>query len=219
IMKGNISEKDNSAIKIEEDGTIYAKNIEDTNIKYEYTEDTDTTEIKDGDTITTKTKSKKMIKLCYNGSVRKNVEKIIFPIKRNNGIENLKIVYDNAEIQYVADKSTVDFYKAPDVISDRKNKTYRKEVVLRINKLSFNETSKWTLYNVDIPKISVLIEDKKFLNNVKYNKEHFSKDDELRVILRIEEFYRNDKRVIEYFVEEVLEHIKAVETPYIPFLD
>ena len=46
-----------------------------------------------------------------------------------------------------------------------------------------------------------------------------SKDDELRVILRIEEFYKNDKRITEYFVEEVLEHIKAVETPYIPFVD
>ena len=70
-----------------------------------------------------------------------------------------------------------------------------------------------------MPKISVLIEDKKFLNNVKYNKEYFSKDDELRVILRIEEFYKNDKRIKEYFVEEVLEHIKAVETPYITFVD
>lgn len=115
--------------------------------------------------------------------------------------------------------ATVDYYKAPDIIVDRKNKIYRKEVVLRINKLSFEETNKWTLYNVDIPKISVLIEDKKFLNNVKYNKEHFSKDDELRVILRIEEFYKHDKQIIEYFVEEVLEHKKAIETPYMPFVD
>ena len=219
MTKGKISENNDSSIEIEEDGSIYVKNIDDSYIKYEYVENTDTTEIKDGNTITTKTKSQKMVKLCYNGAVRKNVEKITSPIKRNNKIDKLKIEYSNGEIQDVADKSNIDFYKAPDIILNSKNRKYRKEVVLCIDKLSFNENNKWTLYNVDMPKISVLIEDKKFLNNVKYNKEYFSKDDELRVILRIEEFYKNDKRITEYFVEEVLEHIKAVETPYIPFVD
>lgn len=219
MTKGKVSENNNSSIEIAEDGAVYAENIDDSNIKYEYVETTETTETKDGNTITTKTKSQKMISLCCNGTVRKNVEKLTSPIKRNNKIDKFKIEYSNGEIQEVADKSTIDYYKAPDIIVDRKNKIYRKEVVLRINKLSFDEGNKWTLYNVDIPKISVLIEDKKFLNNVKYNKEHFSKDDELRVILRIEEFYKHDKQIIEYFVEEVLEHKKAIETPYIPFVD
>ena len=133
MTKGKISENNDSSIEIEEDGSIYVKNIDDSYIKYEYVENTDTTEIKDGNTITTKTKSQKMVKLCYNGAVRKNVEKITSPIKRNNKIDKLKIEYSNGEIQDVADKSNIDFYKAPDIILNSKNRKYRKEVVLCID--------------------------------------------------------------------------------------
>lgn len=185
---------------------------DDKNIEFEFEETNEKEEIINGDIITKKEISKKMIKLNNNYNVRKNIENIT-KIIENKGVEKLKLI-DNNIIQNIADKNNVNYFKAPNQVSPDLYNNYTIETLLKIKKLTFDENSKWTLYSDgETSTINATIEDKDFLNNIKFNKESFSKDDLLKVKLRVEEFNNTEKNKLtkEYFIEKVLHHKKAYD--------
>ena len=179
------------------------------NIEFEFEEINEKEEIINGNIITKKEISKKIIKLNNNHNIRKNIENIT-KIIENKGVEELKLI-DNNIIQNIADKNNVNYFKAPNQITPDLYNNYTIETFLKIKRLAFDENSKWTMYNGETAPINATIEDKAFLNSIKSNKESFSKDDLLKVRLRVEEFNNAEKNKLtkEYFIEKVLHHQKA----------
>ena len=214
-IKGKPVSEEN--IRYENDKLYIVSNNE--NIEFEYEETTEKKEIFNGDIITKTEKSKKMIKLNNNHNIRKNIENIT-NIVESNGVEKLQLV-DKYTTKNIANKNNVNYYKAPNQTTPDLYNNYTRETLLKVKKLTFDENSKWTLYDGKNATINATIEDKKFLNNIKFNKESFSKDDLLKVRLRVNEFNNIEKNELikEYFIEEVLYHKKACEEKYFDFVE
>lgn len=194
-------------IRYEDDKLYIASNNE--NIEFEFEETNEKEEIINGDIITRKEIYKKMIKLNNNHNIRKKIEGIT-NIVENKGVEELKLA-DKYITKNIADKNNVNYFKAPNQITPDLCNNYTIETFLKIKRLAFDENSKWTMYNGETAPINATIEDKAFLDSIKSNKESFSKDDLLKVRLRVEEFNNAEKNKLtkEYFIEEVLHHQKA----------
>lgn len=157
----------------------------------------------------------KKIENIYNSSrFRKNVENFISPLKKD-GIDKLKIKYEDTVT--IINKEDVHYYDAPEVIEDGINEQIV-QTTLYIKTLSFDKKSRWKLFNSKYGNISVLITDEIFLNKVENNKEQFSKDDKLEVMLYIEKRENNDdKPKYIYTIEKVIKHIPYNEEPELPF--
>ena len=193
---------------IYEDDKLYIAS-DNENMEFEYEETNEKEEIINEDSITKKEIYKKIIKLNNNHNIRKNIEGITNFIE-SNGVEELKLV-DKYTTKNIADKNSVNYFKAPNQITPDLYNNYTIETFLKIKRLAFDENSKWTMYNGETAPINATIEDKAFLNSIKSNKESFSKDDLLKVRLRVEEFNNAEKNkpTKEYFIEKVLHHQKA----------
>lgn len=206
--KGKKVQEDNF---IFENGKLCINNLENSNIWFEYDEEKiETAKEKE-------TKIKKTYKLYTNNSIRKDVENMISIINRK-GIDTLQMEYNNV-IKDIAYKNNIDFFKAPpkvniDIISDN-----RIEAIFDIKTLSFENKYKWKLHNDTLGSINIKVEDESFLKNIDSNIEKFSKEDQLKVRLRIEKIVtKNNKERSVYFIEKVIKHIKNKEK-LLPFDD
>ena len=99
------------------------------------------------------------------------------------------------------------YFKAPDIDDELLGETVT-DAFLQIVSLSFKKDNKWRFSRGESV-FYAAIEDKGFLEQIENNQIRFSKDDILKVRLRIKEYLTDKGIATDYSIEEVVEHRSA----------
>ena len=153
--------------------------------------------------------SAEVINIFQNSNIKKETKIFINPIK-NAKKSKVKVLSENKElIQSINTQEAREMYEFLE--QETEKETEKDKIVYEkyyhIIKLNF-EKEKWTLSDSGST-LTVLIEDSKFLQEVKTSLLRFSKDDILKCRVREEQKEINGKLKSHYFIEEVLEHKPA----------
>lgn len=169
--------------------------------------------VEDGDVQYT---NEKEIKLFGLVSVRKKIESIVKPLKRE-GIDKIKIssTYDGQSFESQIEKDGVDYFDAPKIdeeIIDEKEI----EMSLQIVNLSFQKDGKWKFSDGNSTFFADVI-DEEFNRKIEGNEKVFAKDDLLKVVAIRRQSLLNGSIKTDYIVKSVLEHRSAAIQIKLPF--
>jgi len=160
---------------------------------------------------------KNVFLLFRNYRIRKAVEQIITDPLSKDGINKFVIVDTSNKESLEINKEEKDIYRAPEISDELLGETTT-DAFLQIVSLSFKKDNKWRFSRGDNV-FYATIEDQEFLDRVENNEIRFSKDDILKVRLRIKEYLTDTGISTEYFIEKVIEHRSAARQLQLPIND
>lgn len=157
--------------------------------------------------------SEPVAKLATDEAVRRSLTDLTAPLSKE-GITALEVREGERVIERVTKAESEAFAEAP--TADRPLVADTREQSFEIVSLAFREENKWRLSDGNST-ISVMIEDRDFLEQVNRSAISFSKHDVLRCRVRFEQVQTVSGLRTIYTVEKVLQHVPAARTLSLPF--
>lgn len=157
--------------------------------------------------------SEPVARLATDDAVRRAVTDLTAPLSKE-GITALEVRQGREVVERVTQAEARAFGEPP--TADRPLVADIREQSFEIVSLAFKEENKWRLSDGNST-ISVLIEDRDFLEQVNRSAISFSKHDVLRCRVRFEQVQTASGLRTLYTVEKVLQHVPAARTLSLPF--
>jgi len=167
-------------------------------------------ELDDGDNAE---EPKEVIKLFQNLKIRKSLEAVVKQPLLNEGIESVAFKYE-ATIETIT-KGEADFYRSPsteqEMIDDSDIETN-----LQLVSVSFMEGLKWKFSDGNAVFFAE-VTDEDFNKRVQQNRETFTKDDILRVVMNKKQYITGGGMHADYVIKKILSHRSAAVQIQLPF--
>lgn len=167
-------------------------------------------ELDDGDNVE---EPKEVIKLFQNLKIRKSLEAVVKQPLHSEGVESVSFKYETTVETVV--KNEADFYSSPvteqEIIDDSDIETN-----LQLVSVSFQEGLKWKFSDGNAVFFADII-DEDFNKRVQQNRETFTKDDILRVVMNKRQYITGGGMKADYVIKRVISHRSAAVQIQLPF--
>lgn len=158
--------------------------------------------------------NRNVLRLLKSHKVRKAIEEIVTCPLDRDGVDTFAVTDEAGEKSLEVKKTERAYFRAPEPEDEFLGETVT-EAYLQIVSLSFKKDNKWRFSRGESV-FYATIEDEDFLARVHRNEIRFSKDDILKVRLRIIETLTEKGIDTEHYVEEVMEHRSAARQLKLP---
>ena len=166
----------------------------------------------DGDSVTVEDK---VIEMYKSVKIRKSLEVVISKPLSRDGVDSFAIKHGDTIVD--VEKPEKDYFNLP-LIEDEPIEDKEIEMNLQAVNISFLEDNKWRFTDGSAPFFAE-VTDFDFLKRVQENKEAFSKDDILRVLVRKKQWIGDTGIKTEYIILKIINHRPAAKQIVLPFED
>lgn len=164
----------------------------------------------DGDSVTVEDK---VIEMYQSVKIRKSLEVIVSKPLAKDGVDSFAMKHDDSIVD--VNKSEKDYFNLP-IIEDEPIEDKEIEMNLQAVNISFLEDNKWR-FTDGTATFYAEVKDTDFLQRIQENKEAFSKDDILKVVMRKKQWVGDNGIRTEYCVMKILNHRPAAKQIILPF--
>lgn len=154
-----------------------------------------------------------VIKLYQNTRIRRSLETVIKKPLGHEGVDSITFKYQENEEKI--EKKEAEYYTMPEITSELIDESDAQTSLQMVN-VSFQEDNKWKFTDGSVSFYAEIL-DQTFITRVQQNKESFSKDDILRVLLHKRQYLTEEGMKTDYSIKKVLGHRSVAIQIQLPF--